>query len=232
MKNTAYTLLLTASLFSITSCTVEDIYGPNAFPRGYAPLDREYKTVIPDRPYFIGESYSDEEVILSHELWTMGVNNMLNELEMNSFMNGLSVYVMPVAPDNSFDVRMDYYFRKALMERGYLVVTDPILNIPSLRATARLPGYQDGLQRKGRAIDNIDDIQNEFDVMEDPQNNGQPYVFMGIEVVDLDAPPKEQVLLSVETLQTVLEKDIREIRGSLIDPPIVYGVKKTSNINP
>lgn len=232
MKRTAYTLLLTASLFTITSCTVEDIYGPNGFPRGYAHLDREYKTVIPERPYFIGESYTDEEVILSEELWTIGVNNVLNELEVNSFINGLSVYVMPVTPDNSFDVRMDYYLRKALMERGYLIVAEPIPDIPSLRATARLPGYKDGLQQKGRAIDHIDAIQDEFDVMEDPKNNGQPFVFMGIDVVDLSAAPKDQVLLSVETLQTVLEKDIREIRGSLIDPPIVYGVKPTSNLNP
>ena len=209
-----------------------DIYGPNAVPRGYAHTKDEYRTVIPDRPYFIGESYTDEEVIQSEELWTLGVNELLNELEFNSAMNGLSVALVPTTPTNSFDVRMDYYLRKALKERGYLIVSEPLESVPVLKYTARLPGYQHGMQQKGRAPDYIDDIQYEFDVMEDPQNNGQPYVFMGIEVYDLSAPKEEQKLLAVETLQNVLDKDMHEIRGALFDPKKIHGVPTSSNINP
>ncbi len=232
MNKKTFSLLLTVSLLSVTGCSVQDIYGPNPFPRGYAHYDDEYRTVVPDRPYFIGDEYSDEEVIISDGLWTMGVNELLNELEMNAFMNGLSVYVMPVAPDNSFDVRMDYYLRKALMERGYLISTEPLPNLPSLNATARLPGYVEGSQHQGRALDNVDDIQSRYDLVEKAEENGQPYVFMGIEVIDLDMEARDQVLLSVETLQNVLDKDLREIRGALVDAPKAYGVPTSSNINP
>ncbi len=232
MNKYTLSLFTCLSLGALSACTIGDFYGPSATPRGYAHTHREYKTVIPDRPYFIGDEYSDEEVIQSEELWTMGINELLNELELNSFMNGLSVSLQPVSPTNSFDVRMDYYLRKALKDRGYLIVTDTISSVPVLNATARLPGYETGLQSKGRVKDDLDNMREHFDVMEDPKNNGQPYVFMGIEVYDMSAPKEEQLLLKVETLQTVLDKDMHEIRGALIDAPLVYGVPPKSNINP
>lgn len=223
--------LIPLALLNLSACSVQDIYGISAIPRGYAHTHKEYKTIIPDRPYFIGESYTDEEAILSQELWSKGVNELINELENNAFMNGLSISLQPTAPNNSFDVRMDYYLRKALKERGYLIVTEPLDTVPVLKYTARLPGYQHMSHQKGRAIDNIDDIQNEFDIVEDAYNDGQPYVFMGLEVYDLSAAPANQLLLEVETLQNVLDKDIREIRGALVDPPISYGYSEDSNLN-
>jgi len=233
MNKSLYSLLVGLSFVSLTACQMQDIYGPTANGRGYAHLHKEYRTVIPDRPYFIGDSYTDEEVILSQELWTRGVNELLNELEANSVMNGLSVSLQPALPKNSYDVRMDYYLRKALAERGYLIATEPLETVPVLRYVARLPGYRDGLQQKGRAIDHFDIIDNEFDVQANPKNNGQPYVFMGMEVYDMSvAEPEDRLLLRVETLQTVLEKDIREIRGSLVAQPSVEGPSPTSNILP
>lgn len=224
-------LTISVSLLGLSACTIQDFYGPSARPRGYAHLKNEYRTVVPERPFFIGESYTDEDVAESEALWTSAINTLLNEMEQNAVMNGLSVALEPTQPVNSFDVRMDFYLRKALKERGYLIATEPLDTIPVLHYSARLPGYRDGLQQKGRAIDNIDDIQNQFDVLEDPKNNGKPYVFLGLSVYDLSAPKDEQLLVFAETLQVLLDKDMREIRGAIIDVPNVTGMSPTSNLN-
>ncbi|MCB9965362.1 MAG: hypothetical protein H6855_04700 [Rhodospirillales bacterium] len=231
MRRHIFTFLAASvSLAGLTACTVQDIYGPSSRPRGYAHYAQEYKTVIPERPPFIGESYSDEEVMRSEELWSAAVKTLLDEMEKNSVISGLSVALEPSVPVNSFDVRMDYYLRKELKQRGYLISTEPLATIPVLRYSARLPGYRDGLQQRGRAIDTIDDIQNQFDVQEDPKNNGEPYVFMGLGIYDMSAPKKEQLLVFVETLQTLPEKDMREIRGALVDVPNMTGKSPSSNL--
>lgn len=194
-------------------------------PRGYAHTHKEYKTVIPERPFFIGDSYSDQEAERSEDLWMAAMHDLLNTLEANAILGGYRISLMPTQPVNSFQVRMDYYLRRALKERDYQILTDIQADVPVFHYDGWLPGQRQMSQPIRHPLDL--QLNDDMDTIPQPDvyvpyDEVETEIYLGLSVYDPTISDKESLLVHVEILHPILTKDLREIKWDDRQLPVVH----------
>lgn len=224
--------LLALGTVCLSGCFLfQDMYGPNSNPTGYSHYDEEYRTRIPDAPFFIEEHYTKREAARSEKFWIAAVNSLLNTMEEQAIITDPNIALQPGAPDNSMNIRFDYYLRQALKERGYLLVThDAPISVPIIKYKAYLPGEPSLVPLSGYKTKDFVPAQLHKN---DPELYGYnaldkdtTMMYMGLGIFDPAAPAKQQLLHYTEVKKPVLTKDLWKIKGGDLSPDPVLGSNK------
>lgn len=216
MKTRALLTGLSLSTFlALSACQL--YYGPSPMPSGYVNHHKLYKTPQNKRPFFIGPEYSPGDVAESSRLWTAAATDLLNHLEEEIVMDSMMVSLQPAEPKDSFQIRMDYYLREVLTERGYMIVTDTPKNVPIIEYSGYLvePKTPLSLIDGGNPLGEKDGYPDDMPAHE-RENELTTNIWLSLSIIDPQATRRvDRVLVESRNLYPILNKDLREIATDL-----------------
>lgn len=117
------TLAALSALSAMAGC--QGFTDPSPMPRGYTFHSNLYKTIPDSEPDSIGIPYTLSSTARAAASWRAAAQDLTARMAASGALDRGAVFIGPQSPKGPFPAAFDHALRGALLERGYVLASEP-----------------------------------------------------------------------------------------------------------